>query len=171
MAGLGLGLGIAAPGAGSTVTTTVQQSSILVSDPSPYFPSHLSKTVDMSGVSDGDVIGVGLAGFSLSIPSNIETWTTQHGGTSTVVTATVDYQCGVSLGQRVFFDAKLPNAMVVRLDYCLVLNNAVETAQRSGNVSMNWSLWQVTLGTYPVVALHLSGTGGHVDQVELWSSA
>lgn len=174
VAGLGLGLSFATPGVNLTSTTTVDmtvlQNSVLVSDPSPYFATHLSKTVSMAGVSDGYTIDVGQSAFRLVVPSNIETRTTQHSGTTTVVTVTADYQCGISLGQRMFFDAKLPDNMTARLDYCLILNNAVQLAQRSGNLSMGWSLWQIPLGTYPVVALHMSGTGEQVGLVELWSS-
>jgi hypothetical protein len=170
---IGFGLGIAiAPGTIQTVTTTVPQNSLLVSDPTPYFPSgHVSNTVNMSRISNGDVVDVGQAEFLLVIPSNIETRTTQFGGTTTVITVTAEYQCGISLGQRMFFDAKLPGNMTVRLDYCLILNSAVQAMQKSGNFSTNWSLWEITVATHPTVALHTSGTGEHVESVELWSSS
>jgi hypothetical protein len=170
---IGFGVGVVvAPGTAHTVTTIVPQNSLLVSDPAPYFPSgHVSNTVNMSRTSNGDVVDVGQTEFFLVIPTNIETRTTQFGGTTTVVTVTAEYQCGISLGQRMFFDANLPSNMTVRLDYCLILNSAVQTMQRSGDFSMSWSLWEITVATYPTVALHMFGTGEHVESVELWSSA
>ena len=154
-----------------TSTTTVTQSSILTSDATPFFPTgYASKQVNFSGLSNGSVITVDQIPFWVEFPSNLETRTTTINGVSTTITVTADYQCGVSLGQRRFFHAQFPNGQEMKLDYCLVLNTAVQIAMRSNNMSMTWSIWQISLNTYPTVALHMIGTGENVASAELWVS-
>lgn len=155
----------------STSTTTLTQSSILTSDPTPYFPAgYETKVLNFSGLSNGTMINVDQIPFWVEFPSNLETRTTTINGVSTTITITADYQCGVSLGQRKFFHAELPYNHEMKLDYCLVLNTAVQLALHSQNMSMNWSLWQVSLNTYPTVALHMIGSGENVASAELWVS-
>lgn len=152
----------------STSTTILTQSSILTSDPTPYFPTgYESKVLNFSELYNGTVINVGQIPFWVEFPSNLETRTTTINGVSTTITVTADYQCGVSLGQRKFFHAELPNNQEMKLDYCLVLNAAVQSALHSKNMSMIWNLWQVSLNTYPTVALHMSGYGENVASAEL----
>lgn len=152
-------------------TKTVSQSSILASDPTPYFPTgYESKVLNLASLANGNGISVAQIPFRVEFPSNIETRTTTINGASTTITVTADYQCGVSLGQRKFFHAQLPNGNEMKLDYCLVLNTAVQIAQRNQNMSMNWNLWQISLNTYPTVALHMRGSGENVQSAELWVS-
>lgn len=170
-AGLLLGSQIIQPSS-VTHTITISQVSILVNDPYPYFPTgYNSKLVNLSQLSNGDLLSIGSVTFQLDYPSNLETMTTSIGGTSTVITVTADYQCGISLGQRIFFYAKFANAAEAKLDYCLILNNAVQIAQRTGNLSTSWNLWQIPLNTSPTVALHMTGNGEHVTLIELWTSS
>lgn len=154
-----------------TSTTTVTQSSILTSDPMPYFPTgYSSKLLNLSTLSDGTMINVGPIAFRVELPSSIETRTTSTNGVTTTITVTADYQCGVSLGAREFFHAQFPNGADMKLDYCLVLNTAEQVTQRYQNMSMNWNLWQISLNTYPTVALHMRGSGENVASAELWVS-
>ena len=154
-----------------TSTATVTQNSILASDPTPYFPTgYESKTLNLSSLANGNVISVAQIPFQVEFPSNIETRTTAINGSSTTITVTADYQCGISLGQRKFFHAQLPNGNDMKLDYCLILNTAVGMAERSQNMSMSWNLWQISLNTYPTVALHMRGAGENVVSAELWVS-
>jgi hypothetical protein len=117
------------------------------------------------------MVTIGQTNFRLELPSNIETRTTTLNGVSTVITVTADYQCGVSLGARRVFHVQLQNGNEMKLDYCLVLNNAVQIMQRSNNMSMMWSFWQISLNTSPTVAIHMTGIGEDVHQIELWVSA
>lgn len=154
----------------STSTTTLTQSSILVSDPTTFFPTGYESSVLNFGLSNGTLITVAQIPFWVEFPSNLETRTTTINGVSTTITVTADYQCGISLGQRKFFHAQFPNGQEMKLDYCLVLNTAVQMAMRSDNMSIIWSLWQISLNTYPTVALHIIGTGENVASAELWVS-
>ena len=154
-----------------TVTTSVTERSVLVADPIPYFPTgYYSQIINFSLTHNGSSVTVGVTTFRYYIPANLETRTTTISGVTTIINVTVDYQCGISLGQRLFFFAQLQNGNEFRLDYCLLLNNAVQMAQRSNNFSMTWSLWQISLNTLPTVAIHMEGTGIDVGVVELWVS-
>ena len=173
-AGIGLGviLGLSSVQREASQTITVFQSTILVTNPTPYLPtSYNSKVVNFSNVSNGDFITVGTTDFQLVIPSNLETRTTTLGGNTTTITITADYQCGISLGQRIFFDAALSSKVTARLDYCLILNTAVQIMLRTHNMSATWSFWQISLNTSPTVALHMTGNGEKVTLVELIVSA
>lgn len=155
----------------TTITTNVTERSVLTTSPTPYFPiGYYSEVINFSAINNGSNITVGGTTFRFSIPSNIETRTTTIGGVSTIITVTADYQCGISLGQRLFFFAQLSNDSEFRLDYCLLLNNAAQEMQRSNNFSMTWSLWQISLNTSPTVAIHMRGMGIDVVVVELWVS-
>ncbi|MCL5067711.1 MAG: hypothetical protein M1368_05080 [Thaumarchaeota archaeon] len=151
-----------------TTTVTINERSLLTADPEPYFPiGYNSERVNLTNLQNGTNVIVGVTNFRFSIPSNIETRTTTIGGVSTVITVTADYQCGISLGQRLFFFAQLQNGNEFRLDYCLLLNYGVQLAQRSNNLSMIWSLWQISLNTSPTVSIHMVGMGESVNLVEL----
>ena len=174
LAGMGLGviLGLSTVQREASQTITVSQSTDLVTDPTPYFPAgYDSKTVNFSNASNGDLITAGKIDFRLVIPSNIETRTTTIGGSKTTITITADYQCGISFGRRIFFDALFSNNVTVRLDYCLILNNAIQVMLHTHNMSAAWSLWQISLNTSPTVALHMMGSGERVTLVELIISA
>ncbi|MDG6998114.1 MAG: hypothetical protein JRN15_03260 [Nitrososphaerota archaeon] len=154
-----------------TITTTSYQGSILTADPFQYFNTgYYTEPVDISRLSDGNNLTVGDTTFQYIVPSNLETRTTTITGVSTVITITADYQCGTSLGQRRYFLANLPGGNVVKLDYCLVLNEAACEMQQSNNFTKSWSIWQVSVGTYPTVAIHLAGLGLDPSLVELWVS-
>ena len=130
----------------TTITSRERESerSILVTVPSSHFPTgYASKVVNLSILSNGDKVTVGQTNFWLEIPSNLETRTTTINGMSTVITITVDYLCGNSLGQREFFNAGLANGDDFRLDCCLILNNAVQTIMRSNNGTLT-----MTAGAY-----------------------
>lgn len=158
----------AVPATQRTVTTTVTERSILTSDPTPYFPiGYYSTLVNFSELQNGSDLVVGGTTFRFAIPSNIELRTTTVGGISTVITVTADYQCGISLGQRLFFFAQLTNNNEFRLDYCLLLNNAAQMMQQSNNFSMTWSLWQISINTSPTVAIHMEGAGIDAPIVQL----
>jgi hypothetical protein len=140
---------------------------VVTGDPSLYFPSgYYSQNVSLGGLGDGGSVTVGQTTFRLEVPSNLVTSTTVVGGVSTTVVVTVDYQCGQSVGQRFFFHARLANGSDFILDYCLVLNQAASGFEAAG-APQQWSLWQISLGTAPIVAIHMEGTGDNVSTVEL----
>lgn len=174
LAGMGLGviLGLSSVQREAGHTITVSQTTVLVTDPTPYFTAgYNSKIVNFQNASNGDLIAVGEIDFRLVIPSNIETRTTTIGGSTTTITITADYQCGISFGRRIFFDSLFSNNVTVRLDYCLILNNAIQVMLRTHNMSATWNLWQISINTYPTVALHMMGSGERVTLVELMVSA
>ena len=167
----GVALYYSTNGSPVTVTTTLFQSFVLTGDPTPYFLSgYYAKPVVFSELNYGSNVTVGNTTFQYIVPSNLETRTTTITGVSTVITITADYQCGTSLGQRRYFLANLPGGNVVKLDYCLVLNEAACEMQQSNNFTKSWSIWQVSVGTYPTVAIHLAGLGLDPSLVELWVS-
>ncbi len=149
-------------------TTTAAYDYVFTNDSSPYFANgYYLRAVSPSEMFDGDTVVVGPTSFRFELPSNIELGTSTTGGTTTVVTTIMDYQCGISLGSRKFFRAHLADGSDFMLDYCLVLNTAI---QRIGyaNSDPPWNLWQISKGTIPIVAIHMSGKGESVSLVELW---
>jgi hypothetical protein len=157
---------------GSTSTASTRSNSYVVtSDPSRYFPSgYDSVQVNFSSIRNGDVLTVGVTPVRYYVPSNLETRTTTVSSTATTITVTADYQCGTSMGQRRFFEARLANGDDFQLDYCLVLNTAIAQGAYKSGVPQSWSLWEVSMGTTPIVAIHLAGNGETVNATELWGS-
>lgn len=152
-------------------TSTATNSYVVTSGPSPYFPNgYESLPVNFSSIRDGDVLVVGATSIRYYLPSNLESRTTTVSSTVTTITTTADYQCGNSLGQRRFFEARLVNGSEFQLDYCLVLNSAIAQGAYRSSTAHSWSLWQISGGTAPIVAIHMSGQGEYVDVTELWVS-
>lgn len=140
---------------------------VVTGDPSLYFPAgYYSQNVSLDELGQGGNATVGGTTFSLEIPSNLVTSATVIGGVSTTVVVTEDFQCGQSIGQRFYFHARLNNGSDFVLDYCLVLNQAAKGFEAPG-APQQWSLWEVSLGTDPIVAIHMEGVGGGVSSVEL----
>ncbi len=150
-------------------TRSDQCSCVITSDPAAYFPhGYYSHAVNFSQIANGDSIAVGNASFLYEIPSNLETRTTTTGGTTTTIVVTAEYQCGTSLGQRLFFYAVLGNETGFKLDYCMVLNTAIAQGAYRSSTAQSWSLWEISANAAPRVAIHMEGSGEYVSVVELW---
>jgi hypothetical protein len=153
----------------STSTTGSQASSnyVLTDSPAEYFPNgYYVKLVNLSEMRQGTAVVVGSTPIRLEQPLNLEVKTSVIGGTTSVITMTVDYQCGTSMGGRMFFHAQLADGSDYALSYCLVLNS--EVASAGWSPSSTWNLWQVSRSTAPTLALHMSGQGEQVTAIELW---
>lgn len=149
--------------------STVQGAYVVTPDGSTYFAGgYYSRALNFSQIANGDSLTVGSTSFRYDRPSNLETRTTTTGGATTTIVVTAEYQCGISLGARIFFYARLDNGTEFKLDYCLVLNTAIAHGAYQSSTAQRWSLWEVSENTTPVVAIHMQGKGEQVSAVELW---
>ncbi|HKT22113.1 MAG TPA: hypothetical protein VJR06_05860 [Nitrososphaerales archaeon] len=154
---------------------TSQGGLVVTADASTYFPhGYISHVMNFTATRSGDGVVVGNYSFLYVTPSNLETRTMSVGtsgqSSTTVVVVTAEYQCGVSLGQRrLFFAQPLASGVnaTFRLDYCLLVNTAIAQGALQGGVARAWDLWQVSAGSTPAVALHMTGSGEGVSLVEL----
>jgi len=163
----------AAP-AGNPASSSASRDGLLItSNASSFFlRGYYSHEVNFSLTHSGEVIVLGNVSFFYVIPSNLETRTmtatTGRNATTTVAVVTAEYQCGISLGQRRFFFAQFgSSSATVRLDYCAVLNEALNQQNPRGSTD-GWALWQVSRDSTPPVALYMAGHGESVNHTALW---
>lgn len=150
--------------AGSPTSSASEGGLLITSNGSSFFPrGYYAHQVNFSLTHSGEVIVLGNVSFLYVAPSNLETRTmtvsTGQNATTTVAVVTAEYQCGISLGQRRFFFAQFGSSpATVRLDFCAVLNEALNQQNPRGATD-GWALWQVSRDSTPPVALYMAGHG------------
>ena len=146
--------------------STIWNDTLVTQNKSQDFPAgYYSEAVDVSRLTNGEVIDLAGVPFNFVIPP-----TTITSGTQTIE---VDYTCSS------YFYATISNGSVLVLDTCsqhaATRTTYVTTTTTTGGGTgfevqgypASWGVWELSKGTVPIVGVHLEGVGDRITLTEL----